>query len=86
MTESDEQRQWRLDARALAALDRELAQTDFLPVEVRISRATAEMAVAAWERDDDQGRLDTEDFEQRVVRSRGAALALIGLAVSERGR
>ena len=85
MTESDEQRQWRRDARALADLGRELAQAEFVPIEIRMSRPAAEIAVATWEREDG-GQVDTEDFEQRVVRFRAAALALIGLAVSERGR
>ena len=85
MIESHAQRQWRLDAHALADLGRELAQAELDPVEVRVSRSVADVAVAAWQRQDD-GQVDTEDFEQRVIRFRAAALALIGLAVTERGR
>jgi hypothetical protein len=43
-------------------------------------------AVAAWERDDTEGDLDSETYEQRVQRHRAGTLALIGLAISERGR
>jgi len=49
------------------------------------SRALADAAVAAWQRDDEE-ELDPEPNEQRVLRHRAGALALIGLAVEERGR
>ncbi len=56
-------------------------------VEVRIPRPLADAAVHAWQRDDDGDLdLDGETCEQRVVRHRAGALALIGAAVEDRGR
>lgn len=54
-------------------------------VEVRVARDLADKAVAAWQRDDD-GVPPDETCEERIVRTRAAALALIGCALEERGR
>jgi hypothetical protein len=47
--------------------------------------ALARAAVAAWQRDD-EGEPEPESYEQRVLRHRAGALALIGLAVEDQGR
>jgi hypothetical protein len=80
------QRLWREDALALGEVGEVWAAADLPRIEVRLPRALAERAVAAWERDDDEGLLGTETFEQRTLRHRAGTLALIGLGVTERGR
>jgi hypothetical protein len=62
------------------ALDR----VELPAVEVRLPRDLADAAAAAWDRDD-LGEIP-ETPEQRVTRHRAGSLALIGLAVKERGR
>ena len=54
-------------------------------VEVRVPRALADKAVAAWERDE-EGSPDPEDSEQRLQRHRAGSLALIGLCIVNDGR
>jgi hypothetical protein len=83
--ETDRQRLYRDEARALGEIGALLARTDLPTIEVRIPLALARAAVAAWQRDD-EGQPDPESYEQRVVRHRAGALGLIGLAVEERGR
>jgi hypothetical protein len=77
---------WLRDGSLLAEIGACLAQQS-REIEVRLPRALADSAVAAWRRDD-VGDVDgvEESCEQRVVRHRAAALALIGLAIEERGR
>jgi hypothetical protein len=53
---------------------------------VRLPRALAEKAVAAWKREGDEGPLDPETFEQRILRYRAGTLGLIWLSISELGR
>jgi hypothetical protein len=77
---------WRQDEALLARIGGALApqETD---VEVRLPRELADAAVRAWQRtDDDASDLDGETCEQRVVRQRAGALALIGAALEDRGR
>jgi hypothetical protein len=74
------------DARTLGELGRVLVRAPLPKVQVRLPKPLAEQAVAAWEWDDDGGSVDSETCEQRVVRSRAAALALIGLSITEGGR
>jgi hypothetical protein len=69
----------------LAALGSHVAAKKLPDVEVRIPRALADTAVAAWERDD-HGPLDPEDLEQRIQRHRASSLALIGLSIVNGGR
>jgi hypothetical protein len=77
---------WAGDARVLADIGLALTSRDLPPVEVRLPGALAELAVGAWERDDSEsGSTAGETIEQRQVRHRAAALALIGLAVNELG-
>jgi len=72
------------DAEVLAAIGACVeAQTG--RVTVRLPEALAEAAVAAWHRDEPDGP-GTETPEQYAARDRAAELALIGLAVAERGR
>lgn len=52
---------------------------------VRLPKALAEAAVAAWDRDE-LGGPGEETHEQYALRDCAAELALIGLAISQRGR
>ena len=61
------------------------AQMKFPRIEVRIPRPIAEFAVHAWERDFESAGESQESFEERVHRRRAGNLALIGLAITERG-
>lgn len=83
--DSESQRRYRDQARLLGEIGDILARADLPRVEVRLPRRLAEQAVAAWERDDDQGHLDPETYEQRVQRHRAGTLGLIGLGIQERG-
>lgn len=86
MPETDQQRQWRQDSMVLGELGAVLASAELPRVEVRLPKSLGERAVAAWERDDGEGPLDPENYEQRVQRHRAATLALIGLSITELGR
>jgi len=86
MPETESQQIYRQDARSLGELGRLLVGLELPRVEVRLPRALAERAVAAWEREEGEGPLDAETFEQRAQRHRAAAFSLIGLSVCERGR
>lgn len=55
-------------------------------IEVRISQAAADAARAAWVRDDDADVDLAAAPEERRTRYRAGTLALIGLAIEERGR
>jgi len=83
--ESTWQAVYRREARLLGELGAPLVRVELPRVEVRLPRALAKRAVAAWERDDD-GPAEPETFEQRVLRHRAATFSLIGLEISERGR
>ncbi|NRQ31500.1 hypothetical protein HII36_06545 [Nonomuraea sp. NN258] len=86
MEESAQYARYRRDGAVLAEIGRRLEpQVSRLPV--RIPGDLAAAAVAAWERDEpgDLGDLRGETHEQRGVRDQAGALALIGLAITERG-
>jgi hypothetical protein len=85
VSDTDRQRLYREEARLLGEIGAVLARADLPLVTVRLPASLAQAALAAWHRDDDN-ELDPESYEQRVVRHRAGALALIGLAVEERGR
>lgn len=85
MGESKDQQVYRKDAATLSEIGAVLARADLPEIEVRLPETLARAAVEAWEYDD-EGPLDAETVEQRLLRGRAATLALIGLAVSERGR
>jgi len=84
MDETEDQRRYRDEARILGEVGAVLAKAHLPDITVRLPSALARAAVKAWERDD-EGDLDPESFEQRALRHRAGALALIGLAVQERG-
>ena len=85
MVDTEAQAQYRRDASVLAVLGSRFAAMKLPDVEVRMPRALADTAVAAWERDD-EGAPDPEDLEQRTQRHRAASLALIGLSIVNGGR
>lgn len=74
----------RRHAEVLGELGGLFAQVKFSRIEVRIPRSLAEFAVHAWERDF-ASQPGEETFEERVHRRRAGSLALIGLAITERG-
>ncbi len=80
----DRYEQWAIDAGSLRELGQHLFYQD-LRVELRLPRATADEALAAWQREDDEQEPSGETAEQRMVRDQAASLALIGLAVDETG-
>ena len=78
--------QWRRDGVVLAQIGADLAR-QVTEVEVRLPRSLADQAVAAWQRDDGAPEGPAgESAEERAVRHRAAALALIGLALEDRGQ
>ncbi|MFF9478155.1 hypothetical protein [Streptomyces sp. NPDC014733] len=84
MADQEQYARYREDAKVLAAIGKQVdAQVG--PVTVRLPRAVAEAAVAAWERDE-LGDLGEETHEQYALRDQAGELALIGLGISERGR
>jgi hypothetical protein len=72
------------DSKVLAAIG-EHVDAQVGRITVRLPRAVAEAAVGAWERDEGGG-LGKETREQYALRDQAAELALIGLAISQRGR
>ncbi|MEV4131431.1 hypothetical protein AB0J72_04620 [Dactylosporangium sp. NPDC049742] len=62
-----------------ACLDRQVGR-----ISVRLPRSLAESAVAAWNREE-LGGIGEESREEFELRDDAAGLALIGLAISERG-
>jgi hypothetical protein len=85
MPETPDQRQFREDARVLGHIGWRLVHSDMPDVEVRLPRALAESAVAAWERDH-EGPADPESHEQRAQRHHAGTLGLIGLSIENGGR
>jgi hypothetical protein len=53
-------------------------------ISVRLPQSVAELAVAAWNRED-PGEIGEETREEHELRADAADLALIGLAISSRG-
>ena len=76
---------YRNDARTLGQIGASLVETEFAEVEVHLPAQLARVAVEAWERDE-ADIIGSEDTEQRLARNRAGALALIGLAIAERGK
>jgi hypothetical protein len=85
MSEEELRERWRADALLLGEIGHQLEHVSLPTVMVRLPSALADGAAAAWDRDDD-GPLGTEDAAARLQRLRAGTLALIGLAVRERGR
>lgn len=72
-----------VEADLLAQVGQHLFGQD-LRVRVQLPAALATRAVAAWKRED-AGDTKTESQAERTIRHQAGALALIGLAVDERG-
>ena len=70
MIDTERQAQYRNDARVLASLGAHFATMKLPDVEVRVPRALADKAVAAWERDE-EGRW--------IPRIWSSAFSVIGL-------
>ncbi|MEJ3654523.1 hypothetical protein WEH80_16270 [Actinomycetes bacterium KLBMP 9759] len=91
MDESERRSLYRAEAAALAEVGAALADVDIPTVTVRLPPHLAQLAVDAWERDDsdpddaDGADLPDETADEYVDRHRAAMLALIGVAVAERG-
>jgi glucose-6-phosphate dehydrogenase assembly protein OpcA len=84
MADQEQYARYREDARVLAAIGAHVdAQVG--RVTVRLPRAVAQAALAAWERDE-TGERGAETHERHALRDQAAELALIGLAISQRGR
>ncbi len=86
MEETEWQRQYGADSLVLGELGRSLSRAELPAVEVRLPRALGEKAVAAWEREGNEGPVEPETYEQRVQRHHAGTLGLIGLSIVERGR
>jgi hypothetical protein len=84
MREQEQYTRYREDVRTLAAIGA-CVDDQSGRLTVRLPRPLAEAAVAAWNRDE-TADVGGESAEQYAVRDGAAELALIGLAVSERGR
>ncbi|MEV7562216.1 hypothetical protein [Streptomyces sp. NPDC089795] len=84
MTDEEQYGRYRNDTKVPAAIGHQVA-VQVGPVTVRLPRAVAEAAVAAWERDESSGRAP-ETHEEYLRRDGAAELAFIGLAISEHGR
>lgn len=76
----------RSEARTLARIGEVFLDANLPPVTVRVPRVLADEALAAWHRDDSDPVPVTEGRPDRRARHHAGALALIGLAISERGR
>ncbi|WP_035858100.1 hypothetical protein [Kitasatospora cheerisanensis] len=75
---------YREDSKVLAAIG-VCVDAQVAPITVRLPKALAEAAVAAWDREE-LGGLGEETHEQYALRDRAAELAFIGLAISRHGR
>ncbi|MGH4035730.1 hypothetical protein ACQB60_43305 [Actinomycetota bacterium Odt1-20B] len=73
------------DAELLAALGTRLRAEVDRTVTVRLPRDLAEAAAAAWARDEREPSDSAESVAEHQLRDQAAELALIGLAVTERG-
>lgn len=81
---SDLKWQWFEDAQVLTEIGRVLHDQALPMVAVRIPTELAQRAAAAWARDNQTDEVD-ENATERAYRRRAGALALIGLAIEERG-
>jgi hypothetical protein len=85
MRESEDQQAFRAQAATLGEIGSVLARAELPDIEVRLPKDLARAAVEAWEWDDN-GEPELETPDQEIRRHQAGTLALIGLAVSERGR
>lgn len=87
MAETKWQSLYRQEAETLGKIGKLLLRAEMPRIEVRLPHGLAEAAVAAWESEDDESAGSHEETcEQRLIRYRAAALSLIGLSITERGR
>ncbi|MFF5538016.1 hypothetical protein ACFY71_37095 [Streptomyces cinerochromogenes] len=84
MVDHEEYVRYRDDSKVLAAIG-EHVDAQVGRVTVWLPKAVAEAAVNAWERDETGGHAP-ETHEEYALRDQAAELALIGLAISQRGR
>jgi predicted Zn-dependent protease len=77
---------YRREAELLGELGAVFAELDLSTIEVQLPRRVAELALAAWQREGDDGPPAPETFEQRVMRHRTATLSLIGMSIDSAGR
>ncbi|MEC3981405.1 hypothetical protein [Amycolatopsis sp. H20-H5] len=84
MQDQDEYDRYRGDAALLTAIGGQVAE-QVGRLTVRLPKPLAESAVAAWDRDE-TAPLAEETAEQAELRDQAAELALIGLAITQRGR
>ncbi|CAL9348307.1 hypothetical protein [Streptomyces sp. enrichment culture] len=75
---------YRDDAAVLAAIGARV-EAQHARVTVRLPKDLADAAVAAWQRDEREAP-GAETAARRRLRDHAAELALIGLAIAERGR
>lgn len=71
---------WGQDASVLHEIGKYLRQEQH-PIRVHLPRTLAELALAAWRRDDSTDHLEDETHDEYRVRSAAATLALIGLSL-----
>ncbi|HET6737790.1 MAG TPA: hypothetical protein VFH76_02615 [Kribbella sp.] len=74
------------DARVLGLIGTTFRAARLPAIRVTVPAALAERAVAAWEHDGTAAPAQPEDAFARLQRHRAAALALIGLSITERGK
>ncbi|GAA5024304.1 hypothetical protein [Kitasatospora paranensis] len=84
MNDQEQYVRYREDSKVLAAIG-VCVDAQVGPVTVRLPKALAEAAVAAWDRDE-VGGLGEETYEQYALRDCAAELAFIGLAITRHGR
>ncbi|WP_329493939.1 hypothetical protein [Kitasatospora herbaricolor] len=84
MNDQEQYVRYQEDSKVLAAIGARV-EAQVGRATVRLPKALAEAAVAAWDRDE-LGGPGEETHEQYALRDCAAELALIGLAISQRGR
>lgn len=83
MADGEEYLRYQQDATVLATIGAHL-DPQISPINVRLPRSLAELAVAAWNREEPNDIAEASR-EQHELRSGAADLALMGLAISSRG-
>ncbi|MFY1614950.1 hypothetical protein [Micromonospora sp. WMMD736] len=83
MEDREQYLQYQQDRTVLAAIGARL-DPEVSRLSVRLPRSLAESAVAAWNREE-LGGIGEESREEYELRDDAAELALIGLAIGERG-
>ena len=85
--ETQNQVQWQADAEVLRLIGNHIISSGVPTVEIRLPASLADLAKAAWDRDDEQDdSVESETHEQAQIRGEAATLALIGLTLAENGR